>query len=164
MHCGLSRMGSADRAAVRGRLCRSTVWRQQRPAFPSKGHCGPSSRGVEIPIAGPDKSASHLASMQRNQADEPQRSTAPLITISLSEIYGPPHWSLLEPDGWESEGRTWIHWVVHQKWPVQCANLMNSFLLVTAIHAFKVSPRPSFYQGGKMAETGGLWFNQMEET
>ena len=54
------------------------------------------------------------------------------------------HWSLLEPDGWESEGRTWIHWVVHQKWPVQCANLLNSFRLVAAIHGFKVLPRPSF--------------------
>ena len=30
-------------------------------------------------------------------------------------------------------GSTWIHWVVHHKWPVQCTNLMNSFLLVTAI-------------------------------
>ena len=42
------------------------------------------------------------------------------------------HWSLLGPDGKDSEGRTWVHWIVHQKWPVQCANLMNSTLLVTA--------------------------------
>ena len=40
-----------------------------------------------MPIAGPDKSASHLASMQRNQADEPQMSTALLITISLTDLY-----------------------------------------------------------------------------
>ena len=57
-----------------------------------------------------------------------------------SHDYGPPHWSLLEADGWESEGRAWIHWVVHQKWPVQCANLINLFLLVIEIHAFKVLP------------------------
>ena len=50
------------------------------------------------------------------------------------------HWSLLGPDGKDSEGRTWIHWIVHQKWPVQCANLMNLFLLVIEIHAFKVLP------------------------
>ena len=40
--------------------------------------------------------------------------------------------------GENSEGRTWVHWIVHQKWPVQCAHLMNLFLLVTEIHAFKV--------------------------
>ena len=49
-------------------------------------------------------------------------------------------WSLLGPDGKDSEGRTWVHWIVHQKWPVQCANLMNLFLLVVEIHAFKVLP------------------------
>ena len=40
-------------------------------------------------------------------------------------------------------------------------------LLATAIHASKVLPRPSFEQGGtwlKMAENGGLWLSQMEET
>ena len=50
------------------------------------------------------------------------------------------HWSLLGPDGKDSEGRTWFHWIVHQKWPVQCANLMNSFLLVIEIYTFKVLP------------------------
>ena len=59
----------------------------------------------------------------------------------------------LEPDGKDSEGWTWVHWVVHHKWPVQCANLMNSTLLVTAIHAFKVLPRPSFLQGKKWLKT-----------
>ena len=28
----------------------------------------------------------------------------------------------------------------------------------------QVLPWPSFQQGGKMAENGGLWLNQMEET
>ena len=42
------------------------------------------------------------------------------------------------------EGQTWLHWIVHEKWPVSCANLMSSFLLVIEIHAVKVLPRPSF--------------------
>ena len=40
--------------------------------------------------------------------------------------------------GRDSEGQSWI---VHEKWPVHCANLMSSFLLVIEIHAIKVLPR-----------------------
>ena len=50
------------------------------------------------------------------------------------------HWSLLGPDGKDSEGRACVHWIVHQKWLLQCANLMSSFRLVVEIHAFKVLP------------------------
>ena len=35
-----------------------------------------------------------------------------------------------QPDGRDSEGQTWLHWIVHEKWPVYCANLMSSLLLV----------------------------------
>ena len=50
--------------------------------------------------------------------------------------------SLTEPDGKDSEGQTMVYRIVHQKSPVQCANLMSSFLLVTEIHVFKVLPNP----------------------
>ena len=36
---------------------------------------------------------------------------------------------------WESEGRALDQWIAHEKWPVQCANLMNSFLVVMEIRA-----------------------------
>ena len=37
----------------------------------------------------------------------------------------------------ETQGQTWLHWIVHEKWPVYCANLMSSVLLVIEIHAIK---------------------------
>ena len=45
---------------------------------------------------------------------------------------------LAQSDGRDSEGQTWLHWIVREKWPVYCANLMSSFLLVIEIHAIKV--------------------------
>ena len=41
----------------------------------------------------------------------------------------------------DPEGQTWLHWIAHEKWPVYCANLVSSFLLVTAIHVIEVLPR-----------------------
>ena len=41
----------------------------------------------------------------------------------------------------DSEGQTWLQWIAREKWPVYCANLMSSFLLVIEIHAIKVLPR-----------------------
>ena len=48
-------------------------------------------------------------------------------------------------------GGLWLKWkrlrgsdmapLVHEKWPVDCANLTSSFLLVIEIHAIKVLPR-----------------------
>ena len=48
--------------------------------------------------------------------------------------------AVAQPDGRDSEGQTWLHWIVHEKWRVYCANLMSSFLLVIEIHAIKVLP------------------------
>ena len=59
----------------------------------------------------------------------------------LASSKGEKRLSLAQPDGRDSEGQTWLHWIVHEKWPVYCANLMSSFLLVIEIHAIKVLPR-----------------------
>ena len=42
-------------------------------------------------------------------------------------------------------------------WSIKSANLVNSFFLATAIHGLASN------NGGKMAENGDLWLNQMEE-
>ena len=63
-------------------------------------------------------------------------------TMSLSLT----HRSLTQPNGRESAGRSLFQRIVHRKWPVQCANLMSSFLIAMEFHASKVLPsHPSMY-------------------
>ena len=61
--------------------------------------------------------------------------------LGLASSKGKKWRSLAQPGGRDSEGQTWLHWIVREKWPVYCANLMSSFLLVIESHAVKVLPR-----------------------
>ena len=68
----------------------------------------------------------------------------PKFYLGLASSKGGNGWkwrSLAQLGGRDLEGQRWLHWIVHEKWPVYCANLMSSFLLVIEIHATKVLPR-----------------------